>query len=1145
MKNLRWRNIGPAIMGGRIDDFAVVENNPSTIYVGTASGGLFKSINNGTTWESIFDKQNTLSIGDVTVAPSDPNIVWVGTGEANNRQSSTWGNGVYKSTDAGKTWTNMGLPESRHIGRIVIDPRNPNVVLVAAGGDLWGASKERGVYRTEDGGKTWSQALFVNEDTGCTDISIDLSNPNILYAAMYQRRRTAFGFNGGGAGSGIYKSVDNGKTWKRLETGLPKGDLGRIGLDIYRKNSNVVYCSLEHATEGGIYRSDDKGETWKKMGTVSQATSGFRPMYFSQIRIDPNDDQKLFLAGVSMGFSVDGGKSFKTSGRADIHADVHAIWIDPTNSNHMMVGCDGGIQWTYDGAKTWDFVNNLVVSQFYEVAFDFQKPYWVYGGLQDNGSWGAPSATLNGRGVSNDEWINVGGGDGFYCAADPTDPSMVYSESQNGAVGRLNRATGERKSIRPRPEPGETPYRFDWNAPILISPHNHKRIYVAAERLFISDDRGDTWRRTEDLSGKPDRTKFTIMGALPEEKKTLSLNDGQDTFGQIVTISESPMNAGILYVGTDDGQLQVSLDDGKTWKNIVANVSVPKGTYVTRVLASSHVIGRVYASFDGHRSDDFKPYLFVSEDFGETWKPISANLEMHYTIKAIREHPTNPALLFAGTERGLFVSMNRGASWSMFSTPLPPVTINDIQIHPRENDLILATHGRGIWILDDITPLSEMAGLDNTDPVKLFKPHPAVQFRNSDTKANTGSRFYLAGAPPSGALIQYYLKEKQKDETPVKITIWDRENRKALSEVARVPAEAGVNRVSWDMRFSPPAKDPSDDEPLLRELTPTEIAEQEETGEEGRGESREEEARGGKERDTTFLLNGGYLQNLSRTSDYAPLFSIKKSIIQNALRTILSQKTFSAYCQGQTGRRTGTGLLRGPRLLPGVYQVHLLVGKEEYVQPIEVADDPRTQITPQQRKQRYELEVKLLNAASSLIGARSQLNTLKIELGNRMKAEGFDKIPRELQGEATRTLAKTTQLLLDLNAGKRVPPTVPETPKKEVLKPVEDAPSKAPATGVKPDEPAQKAGDPPKTPAPRVQLFAPGYSRISSTLFNIDSITEPLSKRQVKNVDIILRDLRPLIDSSNAIFRTIDALSAQLKDNKQRTLTETPLVLKP
>ncbi|MCW3097533.1 MAG: glycosyl hydrolase, repeat, partial [Chthonomonadaceae bacterium] len=510
LKSLSWRNIGPAIMGGRIDDFAVVENNPSIVYVGTAAGGVFKSVNRGTTWESVFDNQTVSSIGDVTVAPSDPNVVWVGTGEANNRQSSSWGDGVYKSTDAGKTWTHMGLENTHHIGRIVIDPRDPNVVCVAAGGDLWGPSKDRGLYRTTDGGKTWTKTLFINEDTGCSDLVTDLTNPDIIYTSAYQRRRSAFGFNGGGPGSGIYKSTDGGATWKKCTNGLPTGDTGRIGLDIYRKDSNIVYACVENAN-GGVFRSEDKGETWKKMGTVSMSINAYRPCYFSQIRVDPKDDQHIWMAAVNMGVSTDGGKTFRPVGPA-IHADVHAIWIDPNNPSQALVGCDGGIQWTYDSGRTWDYMNVLALAQFYEVHYDMRKPYWVYGGLQDNGSWACPSSTLTFRGPTNDEWINVGGGDGFYVQADPVDDKTIYSESQQGAVARLNVTTGERKSIRPRPEPGEQPYRFDWNTPILISMHDHNKIFVAGNRLFISTDRGDSWRRTDDLTTNIDRTKLPIMG---------------------------------------------------------------------------------------------------------------------------------------------------------------------------------------------------------------------------------------------------------------------------------------------------------------------------------------------------------------------------------------------------------------------------------------------------------------------------------------------------------------------------------------------------------------------------------------------------------------------------------------------------------
>ena len=518
-KSLQFRAIGPAIMGGRIDDFAVVESNPHIIYAATASGGLWKTLNNGVTWEPLFDSEPISSIGDVTVAPSNPDIVWAGTGEANSRQSSSWGNGVYKSTDGGKTWANVGLKDSHHIGRVVIHPTNLDIVYVAAAGHLWGANKERGLYKTSDGGKTWTNTKFINEDTGFIDLTIDPEDSGTLYAAAYQRRRTPFGFNGGGPGSGLYKTTDGGVTWAKLTNGLPEGDAGRIGIDVYRKDPKVVYVTFEHA-QGGIFRSEDKGATWKKMNDINP-----RPMYYSQIRIDPQNDQRIYVMGASMYISENGGKSLNAGGQFwRIHGDYHAMWINPANPNHLILGSDGGIHFSYDKARTWDYVNTIPLGQFYEIGFDFRKPYWVYGGLQDNGSWGAPSATLNFSGVSNDEWIRVGGGDGFYTQVDPKDPNTVYVESQNGGIFRLNLATSESKFIRPQPEEGSNErYRFDWNSPIVISPHNNRKIYLGGNRLFISTNRGDSWYViTPDLTKNINRDKIEIMGAEPR----LSRHDG-------------------------------------------------------------------------------------------------------------------------------------------------------------------------------------------------------------------------------------------------------------------------------------------------------------------------------------------------------------------------------------------------------------------------------------------------------------------------------------------------------------------------------------------------------------------------------------------------------------------------------------------
>ena len=802
LNGLKWRCIGPANMGGRIDDFAVVEGNPDIIYVATASGGVWKTINNGVTWEPIFDDQNTSTIGDVTVSPSHPDIVWVGTGEPNNRQSSSWGDGVYKSSDGGKSWKNMGLGDTHHIGRIAIDPADPDIVYVAALGHLWGPNKERGLFRTTDGGRTWKNTLSIDENTGCVDVAMDPENPSTLYAAAYQRRRRGWGFIGGGPGSGLYKTTDGGESWVKLtdgEHGLPIGVIGRIGIDIYRNNPNVVYAIIEHK-QGGVFRSEDKGLTWKKMSSTNP-----RPMYYSKIRIDPNNDQRIWVLGAAMYVSEDGGKSFRTDYVRLIHGDHHAMWINPDNSNHMIVGSDGGIYLSYDRGKTWDFVNSLPIGQFYELGYDMRKPYYVYGGLQDNGTWGGPSATWYSRGISNDEWIRIGGGDGFYVQVDPTDYTTIYAESQNGYLFRFDLKSGESKFIRPEPKDEKETYRFNWNTPILISPHDPKTIYYGGNKLFISRDRGETWEETIDLTTQQDRDKLPLMDTLPD-KSTLSRHDGIAFYGDIITISESPLKQGLLYVGTDDGNLQVSQDGGKTWKNVIDKVpGVPEHTYVSRVIASHHEESTAYATFDGHRNDDFKPYVFITTDYGESWKNISSNLPAGGTVNVIREHPRNPYLLFVGTERGAYFSIDRGGKWIKFKNDFPIVPVDDIAIHPRDNDLIFGTHGRSIWILDDITPLEQLSREVISSPGYLFDLHPAVIFNPYFHKGNIGHKLFIAPNPAHGAVISYYLKEESKKD--VKLIIMDSEG-KTVREL-KGEKEPGINRVTWDLRYGPP---PSPDE---------------------------------------------------------------------------------------------------------------------------------------------------------------------------------------------------------------------------------------------------------------------------------------------------------------------------------------------
>ncbi len=837
ISNLRFREIGPATMGGRINDIEVVASDTRIIYAATASGGIFKSANGGTSWTPIFEKEEIPTIGDMAIAPSDPSILWVGTGESNNRQSSSWGGGVYKSLDAGKTWQKMGLAETHHIARVVIHPTDPNTVYVAATGKLWGPSPERGVYKTTDGGKTWALVLKVNDDTGATDIALDRESPGILYAAMYQRRRTVFGFNGSGEGSALYKTNDGGANWKKITAGMPYDvenaptprpesllETGRIGIDIYHRDTKVVYALIEHAN-GGIFRSIDKGETWTRMGDMANNP---RPMFFSQIRIDPNNDQRLWIAGVSLQYSDDGGKTISGNFSRAPHADTHGIWINPNNSDHLIQGNDGGINITYDRGRTWDFANTIPLGQFYEIGADNSMPYKICGGLQDNNTWCGPSMSFNPRGITNDDWYTIGGGDGFYAQPDPNDPDIVYGESQDGNLFRRNVRTGESKSIRPREEEGEKRYRFQWNSPILISKFNSNTIYYPGNFLFKSTDRGDNWVKVSpDLTTNVDRNTLPIMGKVPD-RNTRSRHDGVQQYPTVTTTSESPINQNVLWAGTDDGNLQVTKDGGATWKNVVEKASgVPKGTYVSRVVASKFNEGTAFATFDGHRNGDFKVYVYMTTDFGESWKSIVSNLPQNNGIaNVIREHPRNANLLFVGTEYGMYASFNKGASWTKLKLNLPTVPVDDILIHPRDNDLILGTHGRSIWVMDDITPLEQMNDTVMNSNVHLFDIRQAVMWRTWNNKPLTSDKAFYGQNPPTGAILNFYLKSALGDRESVSITIQDSAGQTVRTyNCGRRPAPApagqggggggfggggggggqcvatqGVNRFVWDLR---------------------------------------------------------------------------------------------------------------------------------------------------------------------------------------------------------------------------------------------------------------------------------------------------------------------------------------------------------
>ena len=799
LNRMEWRNIGPAIMGGRIDDMAVVESDPRILWIATASAGVWKTENHGVTWIPQFQNEAVSSIGSIAVAPSDPQVVWVGTGEPANRQSSSWGNGVHVSRDGGSTWNHTGLEDTHHIGRVLVHPEDPDTVFVAALGHLWGPNEERGVFRTRDGGGTWERVLYADENTGAVEMAMDERSPDTLYAALYQRRRRAYGFAGGGPGSGIHKTTDGGDTWTELTNGLPDGPTGRIGLDIYRGDPRIVYAIVENA-EGGIFRSEDRGGSWTRMSDTNP-----RPMYYSHIHIDPNNDQRLWVLGARMYNSDDGGRTFVTDRVQRIHGDHHALWIDPRDSNHMFLGSDGGIHFSWDRGLSWNFANNIALGQFYEIGHDFSTPYRVYGGLQDNGSWGGPSRTTFRQGISNEDWVRVGGGDGFYTQVVPGDPDTLYVESQNGNLRRLNRRSGETKTIRPEPDEGEDRYRFDWNSPIVVSPDDPDLVLYGGNRLFSSRNRGDAWTASPDLTKRIDRDELPIMGEIVTDE-TLSRHDGISSFGQIVTVALSPLDAETSYVGADDGNLQRTRDGGATWEDLTGNLpGVPEMTYVTRVVASAHAPGRVYVTLDGHRNDDYTTYVFASEDYGDGFRSLSATLPPEAALNVIREHHENPDLLAAGGEFGAYVTLDRGGTWHRIGGQIPTVPVDDLAFHPRENDLILGTHGRSIWIADDIAPLSTLEAAVFEKPLHLFPVREAVAWRMYNHKGNPGHQFFVAENPPEGALLHLYAAVA--GEATVEVTRKGADASSAAVRSFEVALEPGLNRTNWDLRHDAPIPD--------------------------------------------------------------------------------------------------------------------------------------------------------------------------------------------------------------------------------------------------------------------------------------------------------------------------------------------------
>ncbi len=923
-KRLRWRSVGPANNAGRISVVVGVPGNRDVYYVAGANGGIIKTTNGGVTFKPIFDKESVGSIGAIAIAPSDPNVIYVGTGEENPRNNASIGDGMYKSLDAGEHWTRIGLEQSDKIARIVIDVKNPDVVYACGLGREWGPNEERGVFKTVDGGKTWKKVLYIDPQTACSDIAADPGNSNILYAGMYTYRRWAWHLESGGGNTAVYRSVNGGDTWERLsgkdrERGLPKKDMDRIGIAVAPSDPSIVYVISETKDEGELWRSDDAGEHWR---TVNRDPNiNFRPFYYADIRVDPQNPNRVFSLSGSLYLSEDGGANFRTIAR-DVHGDHQAMWIDPTNPKYVLSGSDGGWQVSYDAGKNFEVVNTFPFTQFYHINYDMQKPYMACGGLQDNGNWCGASQTLSGQGNRKSDWYTVSGGDGFFTVPVMDKPWLIYSDAQGGMLNITDTRTGTQKTIYPYPNRvgsvGDAmishKYRFNWNSPIALSPQNPKVVYFGGNVLFKSTDYGMSWQPiSPDLSTNDPKKQESSGGPIVVD------NTAAEFHCTIITIAPSPLDSNVIWVGTDDGNVQVTRDGGKTWSNVFTNVpGLKPNAWIPTVDASHSDAGTAYVAADHHQDDDYAPHAYMTTDYGKTWKSIAGDIPTRAAwVHVVREDPRNRNLLYMGTEMGVWASWDKGAHWVSLRGDLPVTPVRDIQVHPRDNDILLATHGRGLYIMDDATALQNLNTAQSADAT-LFDIRPAVRWSQWNRDGNLGQKKWTGDNPPAGAIITYFLKAQPPGE--VNITISDNAGR-VLRRMRRVADDAGLNRVAWDLRPDPPAGVVAGG---------------------GRG--------------------GGGAGGNTPGGAAAPDTSLAALRARRAAAAALSESDQPAdEGGGGGGGRGGGGMLE---VLPGTYTVALSVNGKQLTKTVQVELDPRSDMTPAQLTAQYEAATQLNDIAA-------------------------------------------------------------------------------------------------------------------------------------------------------------------------------------